>query len=195
MVYDPCAPHIPPAPSVPAARASHHHPVHRLIGRRVSRWHGPTIVADACLKTGQKLRKPAGLIGIVSPLFDPGVLTVAGMAVVGTSAFGGAILPNIMGTTVIIPGVAKPPHHTGPGGKGTPTPVPEPGTAAILAVAMVVVLISAWFQGGRALRQQPQSRIESAPLPKRRRVPAQKPPAASVRWVALQPTTTQGGRC
>jgi hypothetical protein len=177
MVYDPCAPHIPAEPVVHAARAIHHHPVHRLIGRRVSHWHGPTIIADACIKTGRKLPVPARL-AIIAPLFDPGVLTVAGMTVVGATAFGGAILPNILGTGVIIPGgTVKPPPHHGPGGKGKPAPVPEPGTAAILAVAMVVVLIGAWLQGGRALRGRPQSEIESAPLPKRRWAPANTPRA------------------
>jgi hypothetical protein len=142
--------------------------VHRVLGRRVSPRHNPAVIADACLKTGQTLRKPVGLASIIAPRFDPGVLTVAGMSVVGAAAFGGAILPNILGTSVIIPsGTGKPPHHPGHGGKGGPTLVPEPGTAAILAVAMVVVLIGAWFQGNRALRGRPQSQIASDPLPKR----------------------------
>jgi hypothetical protein len=168
MVYDPCAPHIPAEPVVHAAAAVHRHPVHRVLGRRVSRPHGPAVIADACFKTGQTLRKPAGLTSIIAPLFDPGMLTVAGMTAVGAAAFGGAILPNILGTSVIIPShTGKPPHHPGHGGKGGPTPVPEPGSAAILAVAMAVVLIGAWLQGNRALRGQAQSTIASDPLPKR----------------------------
>jgi len=152
--------------------------VHRLLGRRVARTHGPTLIADACIKTGQKIPKPRGLAAVVAPLFDPGVLTVAGMSVVGASAFGGAILPNILGGSTII---KPPPHHHG----GPPVPVPEPGSGAILAVAMGVVLICAWLQGGRALRRPPESEIASDPLPKRRRAPARKPrdkPAAAGGW-------------
>jgi len=187
MVYDPCAPQIPAAPAVGAPHAPHHHPAYRLLGRRVSRTHRPKIIADACLKTGQKIPKPVGLAAIVGPLFDPGVLTVAGMSVVGASAFGGAILPNILGRSVIIPtGTNKtPPHHP-----VLPTVVPEPGSAAILAAAMVVVLISAWFQGGRALRTPPESTIASKPLPKRRRAaPRQRrdTPAPAGGWTLATP--------
>jgi len=181
MVYDPCAPQIPAAPAGGVPHAPHHHrPAYRLLGRRVSRTHGPKLITDACIKTGQKLPKPTGLAAVVAPLFNPGVLTVAGMSVVGASAFGGAILPDILGTAVIPSGGAGPPHRP-----GAPTPVPEPGSAAILAVAMLVVLISAWFQGSRVLRRPPESEIAAKPLPKRRRAPprqAREKPAAGGVW-------------
>jgi hypothetical protein len=150
----------------------HRHPVHRLVGRRVARWQGPEEISNRCLKTRPKLT------AIASALASPAVLTVAGMTMLGAGAFGGAsLLPTIIGPPVIIPGVRPPPHHHH--GGGSQTSVPEPGTAAILAVAMVVVLFGAWLQGGRALRSHSESTIASTPLPKRRPVQPDPAPAPS----------------
>jgi hypothetical protein len=119
----------------------------------------------------------------LAPLTSPAVITAVGMGVVGASAFGGAAMlrgSNAPGVTVprgpiILPGggsVVQPPPggvHTVTGAGGTS--VPEPGTAAILAVAMVGVLISSWIQGGRAFRGTAESRIGRLPIKPRHREP------------------------
>ncbi len=166
-MYDPCDPHIithaPNAARHAPGHAVHPHPVHHLVGRRIAHWHGPEAIANRCFKT--RLLGPK-LTAIVSALTSPAVLTVAGMTALGAGAFGGAsLLPTIIGPQVVIPGGKPPHHHHTP---GPPTSVPEPGTAALLAVAMVVVLVGGWRQGGRALRGHPESTIASTPLRKRR---------------------------
>ncbi len=182
MVYDPCAPHSPAAAVARAGHAVHRHHVHRLIGRRIARWHGPAAASDACPKVARAVL-PNRIARVFDPLVVPGVLTVTAMAVVGATAFSG--VTTIRQTTAGLPVQTKgkeagtpgtgAPGTTGTGIPGTGLPgttVPEPGTAAILAIAMVVVLISSWVQGGRALRAQPQSDIASSPLPNRRLAPA-----------------------
>jgi hypothetical protein len=154
--------HAPSAGRHAPGHALHPHHFHRLVGRRVARWHGPDAIANRCFKT--RLLGPK-LTAIVSALTSPAVLTVAGMTALGAGAFGGArLLPTITGPQLVIPGGKPPHHHT----LGPPTSVPEPGTAALLAVAMVVVLFGGWRQGGRALRGHPESIIASTPLRKRR---------------------------
>jgi hypothetical protein len=184
MAYDPCAPNI---VSVVARKSGHparRHPVRHLLGRRVARWPGRPINTDACPKSGAALVPPSRLAGL-APLASPAIVTTLGMAVVGASAFGGAAMlgaPRAPGVAtpvgpIIVPGggtVVQPTSGTGTGQAGS-TSMPEPGSAAILAVAMIVVLISSWVQGGRAFRGTAESRIGRLPLRSRERDPAESP--------------------
>jgi hypothetical protein len=97
------------------------------------------------------------------------------MAVVGASAFGGAAMLRGANApfgapstgTIIVPGggtaVQPPPGNGTTGQGGGATSMPEPGSAAILAVAMIVVLVSSWIQGGRAFRGTAESTISRLP--------------------------------
>ncbi len=187
MGYDPCAPHVPAPVAVKVTHVPRHYPLHRLVGRRVAHWHGVGTARDACPKTAIAVL-PQRVVRALDPLLAPGVLTVAAMGVVGATAFGRTTImpsPPVFGT---VPGVGKQIGTTvsgttsPPAGAGNPgTNVPEPSTAAILAGAMAVVLISSWIQGGRALRAPPQSNIIAQPLPSRPNpaVHGEKPPRPS----------------
>jgi hypothetical protein len=174
MGYDPCMPRSPVAPVAKPGHVFRHHRVRHLLGRRVARSHGAASITDACPKTARALPQQGRIGRMFEPLANPGVLTVGAMGVVGATAFGGL---TMMGPATV-PVVSQPPGTspgktttgmtTPPGGPGSGTSVPEPGTAALLGLAMAVVLVSSWVQGGRALRARAQSDIASGPLPNRR---------------------------
>ena len=159
MAYDPCSPDPVLVMHRRLRAPHHHHPIHIVVGRRVPPAHAMPRIADACPKTQKMLWLPRRVKLVALHLADPPLLTVLGITVVGVSAFPGVTMVQSM-TGPAAGGPSPPPA----GGTGPGTSVPEPGTAAILAVAMVVVLVSSWMHGRRAFRTRPESKIVAAPF-------------------------------